>query len=139
MKILVKDNRIFEIAENITFGVYDESYEKWRIADAEDNALYYVVDDGFSLVEDAEVPSDYVDGKYFFENGEFVLNEEWKPYVSPEERIAQLEEQVAMQEEAIALADETTIELFEAQLAQEEILIAQDEAIIELFELYENL
>ena len=42
------------------------------------------------------------------------------------------------QEEALALADETAIELFEAQMAQEEINMAQDEALIELYEIMEG-
>jgi hypothetical protein len=94
MKLLIKDNYIFAIAENISYGVY-ENEEKWRLADAEDNLMYFVLDHDFVLVENVEVPDDYRDGKYFYENGKFVLNEEWKPYVSPEERIAQLEEQLA--------------------------------------------
>ena len=98
MKLLIKGNEIYAIAENISYGRY-ENEDKWRLADAEDNILYYMIDSDFTLVENVEVPSDYVDGKYFFENGEFVLNEDWHPYVSPEERIAQLEEQVAIMEE----------------------------------------
>lgn len=94
MKILIKGNEIYAIAENISYGVY-ENEEKWRLADAEDNVLYYMIDYEFTLVEDVEVPSDYEDGKYFYENGEFVLNKEWKPHKSPEERIAELEAEVA--------------------------------------------
>lgn len=99
MKILVKDTFIHVIAENISFGIYDEPIEKWRISDNDGNIMYYMLDDGFTLVEDVELPKDYADGKYFFENGEFVLNKDWKPYVSPEERIAQLEEQLSIMEE----------------------------------------
>ena len=40
------------------------------------------------------------------------------------------------QDEALALADETSISLFEAQMAQEAINTAQDEALIELYEMY---
>lgn len=98
MYLLVKGNIIYAIAKNISYGKY-ENEEKWRLADAEDNILYYMIDDGFTLVENVEIPSDYEDGKYSFENGEFVLNKEWKQYKSPEERIAQLEEQVAIHEE----------------------------------------
>lgn len=92
MKLLVKGNEIKEVAENITFGTFDESIEKWRLADSNDNLLHYRLDDGYVLVENVELPSDYVDGKYFFENGEFVLNEKWKPFVSTEERLYTLEE-----------------------------------------------
>jgi hypothetical protein len=95
MKLLVKGNEIYAIAENISYGRY-ENEDKWRLADSEDNILYYMIDDGFTLVENVEIPSDYEDGKYFFEDGEFVLNAEWKPYVSMEERMAELEAQNEM-------------------------------------------
>ena len=134
MNMLVKGNQIYEIAEKIMFGTYDGE-EKWRIADTEDNTQFYVIDDGFTLIENIEVPSDYVDGKYFFENGEFVLNAEWKPYVSPEERIAQLEETVALQEEMLMMSDEAVVLLYELQSTQSEINDAQDEAIIGLYEI----
>ena len=95
MKILVKGNTIYAIAENISYGKYEDE-EKWRLADANDNILYYMIDYGFTLVEDVEIPSDYEDGKYFYENGEFILNAEWKPYVSMEDRMAELEAQNEM-------------------------------------------
>ena len=37
--------------------------------------------------------------------------------------------------EALVMADNTAIELFEAQLAQEEINTAQDDALIEIYEM----
>ena len=95
MKLLLSGNSIVGIAPNITFGVFDEEIEKWRLADEEDKLLYYMIDWEYALIEDVELPADYEDGKYFFENGQFVLNEEWKPYVSTEERIAELERQLA--------------------------------------------
>lgn len=98
MKILVKENVIIAIADNISYGEY-EGESKWRLADAEDSLLYYVVDFDYTLVEGVTIPYDYEDGKYLFENGEFVLNAEWKPYVSPEKRITQLEEQLSIMEE----------------------------------------
>lgn len=97
--LLVKNNKIFDTAPKIAFGIYDEDFEKWRLADENDNLMHYRIDIGFELVEGVTLPEDYEEGKYFYENGEFVLNESWKPYVSPEERIAELEEQVAIHEE----------------------------------------
>ena len=94
MQILIRDGVIHAVANKIEFGVH-ENEEKWRLADAEDNILYYMIDNDYELVENVTVPSDYVDGKYFYENGEFVLNADWKPYVSTEERVAQIEEQLA--------------------------------------------
>lgn len=95
MKILIMGNRIVAEAENISFGIYDEPIEKWRIADAEDKVMYYILDNGFELVEDVTLPDDYRSGKYFYENGEFILNEEWKAYVSLEEKIAEMEKKLA--------------------------------------------
>ena len=94
MKILLNGKQIVAVAENISFGIYDELIEKWRIADAEDKVMYYVLDNGFELIEGVDIPEDYEPGKYFYD-GEFVLNKEWKPYVSPEERIAAIEKQLA--------------------------------------------
>lgn len=37
--------------------------------------------------------------------------------------------------ESLAMADETAIELFEAQIAQDEINAAQDNALIEIYEM----
>ena len=96
MKLLVKGNIIIAYAPIIDFGVYDESIEKWRLADEFDKTLYYMIDNGFALVDGAELPEDYAEGKYFFENGQFVLNPEWVPPLPPtEERIAELERQIA--------------------------------------------
>ena len=134
MKILVKDNIIYAIAENISHGRY-ENEEKWRLADSEDNVLYYMIDSDFTLVDVAEIPSDYEDGKYFYENGGFVLNEDWSPYVSPEERIAILEETVALQDELLITSDEAVVYLYEMHQEQSEINDAQDEAITGLYEL----
>ena len=95
MDILVKGNLIMEVEPSISFGVF-EGEEKWRVKDGktdDSNVLYYILDDGFTLFENITLPDDFVRGKYFFENGEFVLNEEWKEYKSPEQRIAELEEE----------------------------------------------
>lgn len=99
MNLLVSGNRIVAIAEKITFGIYDEDIEKWRLADENDNLMYYMVDSNFELVENVTLPEDYEGGKYFYENGEFVLNESWKPFIPQEKRLEILEEQVAIHEE----------------------------------------
>lgn len=110
MKLLVKDNIIYAIAENISYGRY-ENEDKWRLADSEDNLMYYMIDFDFTLVENVEIPSDYEDGKYFFSDGGFVLNEEWEPFVSPEERIATMEETIKAQQEEIAMLNDTLLEM----------------------------
>lgn len=99
MQILVdRSNYVVAYAPIIEFGVYDEPIEKWGMFDEEGRILYYAIDNFFTLVKDVTLPNDYEDGKYFYENGEFVLNEDWKPFVpeqSMEERIAELEKQLA--------------------------------------------
>ena len=93
MQILVKDARVIAIAHGITFGVFDEPFEKWKLENENGELMYYVIDQDFELVKDVVIPEDYEDGKYFYENGEFVLNEDWRPYMSMEDRLSQLEEE----------------------------------------------
>ena len=96
MKALVKGNVVTAFAPNIEFGTYNEDFEKWKLSDEEGELMFYVLDNEYTLVEGVEIPEDYVDGKYFFENGELVLNEDWQPPLpSAEERIAELERLVA--------------------------------------------
>lgn len=104
MKLLIDGTRIVTYAPHIEFGVYDESFEKWGLFDSEDintrNVILYVIDHNYTLVENVELPEDYVDGKYYFENGQFILDENWQPPLPPDaERITQLESQVAIHEE----------------------------------------
>lgn len=102
MQLLVHEKEIIVVAPKILYGVFDEPFEKWALQDNDGNLLMYVVDSGYTLVENVELPEDYEHGKYFYENDEFVLNEDWemyKPLPSNEERIAQLEETVAIHEE----------------------------------------
>ena len=98
MQILLDGKNIYAYAPKIEFGVYDEPIEKWGMFDENGNIMYYAIDHGFARVENVELPADFEDGKYFYENGEFVLNVDWQPYVplpSAEERIAELERQLA--------------------------------------------
>lgn len=96
MKALIKGNDIIAFAPNIEFGVYDEDFEKWKLSDEEGNLMFYAIDYGYTVADNVDIPSDYVYGKYLYEDGEFVLNEDWQPPLpSTEERLAQLEEQLA--------------------------------------------
>ena len=105
MDILVKGKMIYAVAPTIEFGVYDEPFEKWKVSDESIGMLYYVLDDGLELVEDVVLPNDYVSGKYFYENGEFVLNEDWKPYVSPEEKLEEMDTTAVWDEMALAIEE----------------------------------
>lgn len=93
MQILVKDTRIIAVAHKITLGVFDEPFEKWKLENEDGELIYYVIDQDFDLIENVTIPEDYEDGKYFYENGELTLNEDWRPYVSMEDRILQLEQE----------------------------------------------
>lgn len=92
--ILVSQSRIVACAHKITFGLFDETFEKWKLEDEEGNILCYYVDNGFTLFRDVELPSDYENNKYLYIEGEFVLNENWKPNISLEEKIKLLEEEL---------------------------------------------
>lgn len=63
------------------------------------------------------------------------LPEPEEPAPTPEERIAALEAENVTIKEQLQQADDTAIELYEANLAQEEINAAQDDALIEIYEL----
>lgn len=141
MQILVKGNQIIVYAPSISFGVYDEDFEKWKLEDENGNIMYYMIDDGFTLIENVTLPSDYAEGKYFFENGEFVLNENWKPYISPEERLNNVEIAVATQEESVMLFEEELLntqialtEQYETNIILEEELLGTQLALTEQYE-----
>jgi hypothetical protein len=91
--LLVKGQVINVKAEMI---VYNAEYLRWDILDRVGTFLYAAADEAYTLVKNVTLPEDYEDGKYFYVNGRFVLNENWKPYVSTEERMAQLEAQNEM-------------------------------------------
>lgn len=93
MNILVKEKNIYAVAPKIELGVYDEPFEKWALYDEDDKLLYYMVDDEFTLLEGIELPVNYEDGRYFYKDGEFVLNEDWKPYYSVEEQLDMLQKE----------------------------------------------
>lgn len=95
MDILLNGKEIVAIAPRISKGIFDEDFEKWKMADEYDRLLYYAIDHNYTHIMNVELPEDYEDGKYYYDNGEFVLVSEWKPYVSPEERIAILEKENA--------------------------------------------
>lgn len=109
MKILVNGNTIVTYGEEITFGVFDEPIEKWLIK--RDGFVEYYIDNNYTVVDNVTIPEDYEGGKYLFKNGEFVLNEGWKPYKSQEERIAELEETIKTQQENITMLNDTLLEV----------------------------
>lgn len=157
MQALIKKRNIVITAPRITFGIYDEPFEKWRIADENNNLMYYMIDGGYELVKDVELPSDYENGKYFYENGGFILNPEWKPYISTEQKIENLEQETSLVQNSLyeqqtiseSLGDElistqiALVDQYEINIALEEQLISAQEEILDLqlaiCDLYEAL
>lgn len=151
MKVLVTtDNYIIGTAtESITFGLFEnDPNHKWALDGGRNG---YIIDGNimatnvsdtiYTIHEVDEIPEGYWKGQYFFENGEFIENTDWVEFIPPKsdaERITELETIVAKQKLQLQQADDTAIELFEAQLAQEEINQAQDDALIELWEMVEQ-
>lgn len=112
MNILVNGTHIVTIGEEITFGVFDEPFEKWKIKN--NGFVEFYIDDGYQMIEGVDIPEDYIHGKYFYENGEFVLNTEWQPYYSIEERVTMLEDE----NKRLSLENEESVE-HEAELLYE--------------------
>ena len=149
MQILLSDNKyIVGYAPKITFGIYDEPIEKWRLADESDRVMYYIIDHNYELVINVVFPDDYEEGKYFYVDGVFVLNENWQPYISDEDRLYNLEESnkatqdaLVEQQEVSAVLEEELLntqialtEQYETNLAMEEELINTQIALTEQYE-----
>lgn len=92
MIALIKDNFfVADEATKIEFGIYDEPFEKWALFDENGAVMYYVIDDGYAVVDynEADKPEDYVPGKYMYIDGEFVPNPDWiEPEPSIEEKVS---------------------------------------------------
>ena len=105
MKVILHNkNVVLEIAEDIVFakpGAEDGGLqecpkeEATHIWNRELNTACMNNGD-FTVVEVEEVPEDVEPVKYKYEDGKFVENEEYVPYISPEERIEALEDMVNM-------------------------------------------
>ena len=111
MKALkTKENILIFEAYEIKFGKLDEyepDVEKWGLYDEEGNIQLYAIDNEFEVVEfdPATKPEDYVEGKYFYIDGEFVLNPDWVPPLPP------IEDQVKGLAEDIATVDENSAQI----------------------------
>ena len=100
MKALkTKENILIFEAYEIKFGKLDEYVPG--------NIQLYAIDNEFEVVEfdPATKPEDYVEGKYFYIDGEFVLNPDWVPPLPP------IEDQVKGLAEDIATVDENSAQI----------------------------
>lgn len=109
MKLLLKGTHIITFGDDIQFGVFDEPFEKWQIQRGE--FIEYYIDNGYTVIDNVTIPEDYVGGKYFYENGEFVVNPDWEEYKSPEEKLKELEELIKAQQEEITMLNDTLLEV----------------------------
>lgn len=141
MNLLVDGKYIIDYAHKITFGIYDEPFEKWRLANEKDILLYYVIDNGYEVVKNVTMPNDYEDGKYFYENGGFVLNEDWKPYVPIEKKVEILETESSITQNTLYVQEEEIVgtqlalaEQYETNMVMEAELVSTQLALAEQYE-----
>lgn len=101
MKVLLNEkNVVFDFGEDIVFakgGAEDgglmpcEEAEATHIWNREKN-MACMAGREITMIEVAEIPEEVKVEEYKYVDGAFVINEEYVPYVSPEERIAMLED-----------------------------------------------
>ena len=108
MKILIDEkNIIHDFGEDIILacgGAEDgglmpcEESEATHIWNREKNVAYMADKElsGITMIEVDEIPEEVKVEKYKYEDGEFVINEEYVEYHSDKERIAALEDMVNM-------------------------------------------
>ena len=105
MKVLLnKENVVFDLGEDIVFakgGAPDGGLqecpqeEATHIWNREKNTA--CMNDGeITLVEVSEVPAEVKENEYKYVDGEFIVNENYVPYISDADRISALEDMVNM-------------------------------------------
>ena len=101
MKVLLNDkNVVFDFGEDIVFakgGAPDGGLQECTEAEAthiwnREKNMACMAGMEITMIEVAEVPAEVKAEEYKYVDGAFVINEEYVPYVSPEERIAMLED-----------------------------------------------
>ena len=101
MKVLLnKENVVFDLGEDIIFakgGAEDGGLQECPQEEAthiwnREKNMACMNDGEITLVEVAEVPEEVKENEYKYVGGAFVANEDYVPYISPEERIAMLED-----------------------------------------------
>ena len=101
MKVLLnKENVVFDFGKDIVFakgGAPDGGLQECTEAEAthiwnREKNMACMAGMEITMIEVAEVPAEVKAEEYKYVDGAFVINEEYVPYVSPEERIAMLED-----------------------------------------------
>lgn len=105
MKLLVnQDNVVFDFGEDIVFakgGAPDGGLQECAEAEAthiwnREKNMACMAHREITMIEVDEIPAEVKEQEYKYVDGAFVVNEEFVPYVSSEERIAMLEDMVNM-------------------------------------------
>lgn len=108
MKLLTNnDNVVIDFGENIIYakpGAEDgglmlcDKSDATHIWNREKNIAYMANQElsGISMFEVDKIPEEVVPQQYKYVNNEFIINEDYTPYVSPEERLTMLEDVVNM-------------------------------------------
>lgn len=101
MKVLLnKEDVVFDFGEDIVFakgGAADGGLQECSEAEAthiwnREKNMACMNNGEITMVEVAEIPEGVKEQEYKYVDGEFVVNEKYVPYVSPEERISILED-----------------------------------------------
>ena len=101
MKVLLNEkNVVFDFGEDIVFakgGAADGGLQECPEAEAthiwnREKNMACMNDGEITMVEVAEIPEEVKEQEYKYVDGAFIVNEDFVPYVSPEERIAMLED-----------------------------------------------
>ena len=101
MKLLVnQDNEVFDFGNDIVFakgGAPDGGLQECAESEAthiwnREKNMACMAHREITMIEVAEIPEEVKEQEYKYVDGAFVINEEYVPYVSPEDRIAMLED-----------------------------------------------
>lgn len=101
MKVLLNENNVvFDFGEDIVFakgGAPDGGLQECAEAEAthiwnREKNMACMAHREITMVEVEEIPVEVKEQEYKYVDGAFVINEEYVPYVSPEDRIAMLED-----------------------------------------------
>ena len=101
MKVLLNENNVvFDFGEDIVFakgGAPDGGLQECAESEAthiwnREKNMACMAHREITMVEVDEIPTEVKEQEYKYVDGAFVINEEYVPYVSPEDRIAMLED-----------------------------------------------
>lgn len=105
MKVLLNEkNVVFDFGEDIVFakgGATDGGLQECTETEAthiwnREKNMACMAGMEIRMIEVAEIPEEVKAEEYKYVDGAFIINEEYVPYVSPDERIAALEDMVNM-------------------------------------------